>query len=549
MQRPTSTSLGMLLLTTLVLTAGSAPPCYGQACAADDLFLGANHRALGPPGASGNALATADLDGDGDLDAVTVIIGGPATVFLNNGDADPTITTLPDSIHSLAVDLADLNGDAVPDLARALFFGGVEVRHGLGDGSFGAAQVYALGSRTVEVRAVDLNGDTAPDLVATDGGANVLGVFIGTGDGDFLPAVMYPTGQNPSYFAHVDLDLDGWIDIVVPNGLDGSVTVFMNQGDGTLAQESVNIAVGGTPNEVAGGDFNDDGYPDLVVSTGTYEESSPVLLGLGDGTFTVGEPLILPDGARRVMVLDLNGDDRPDLACSTGVPAIVWLFTGEGDGTFASAGTYHSGNQAGIVAADWTGDGIDDLLIAGAGTGLWVARGNGDGTLDATPAASTGGAAVAMADMNGDGILDLVGCGYVHPDAWFVRVTLGLGDGTFAAPTKTAVSPEVNALTCGDVDGNGTMDVVSVGGSPGNIIVLLGTGDGTLALGDTLPTPFNPQDVALADLDEDGQLDLLVAHLNSSTVFLRRGNGDGTFQSHEWVSLGRYNIVVKDLDR
>ncbi|NNF41610.1 MAG: VCBS repeat-containing protein [Phycisphaerales bacterium] len=536
-------------LVTLIAIAGSASPCLGQECVPGEMFPSAGAHL--PPGSFlgqlGQGVDAADLDGDGDVDAVgsvPFLPGRAFNVFINNGTADPTITPVTEGADGAQyVELADLDGDTLVDLVLSLFGGGIEVRAGLGDGTFGPPTVYPLGTRTFDVAAVDMNGDGLPDLVATDDGTDTLGVFMGLGDGTFLPAVTYPTGALPLAFAAVDLDLDGWTDIAVPNWNGNNVSVFMNEGDGTLAP-AVSIPVE-QPGEVVAGDFNGDTIPDLFVSAGT--EASAVLLGVGDGTFTNGPPLIVPSGAGAAIVLDLDGDEHVDIACyqnSTSY-SVVYTYLGNGDATFAFAGSYHTMEaHTSIVAADWTGDEIDDLLIMYAG--LRVAPGNGDGTLDTLPATPTGGAASIVVDMNGDGILDLVGS---DPNGQYVRIALGLGEGTFALPVE-ATSPEsIWHIAHGDLDGDGDVDLVGTNQNlTGRATVFLGNGDGTVSVGTSHATDGTPKTVALADVDEDGILDLLVAHGSVDAVTLGRGNGDGTFQPVTTISAGRHEVVVVDLD-
>ena len=163
----------------------------------------------------------------------------------------------------------------------------------------------------------------------------------------------------------------------------------------------------------AAGDFNGDGKLDLVIIGGNVSiESSGILLGNGDGTFTQGSSL---NTRGFVTVGDFNGDGKLDLAVCNIATNSVTILLGDGDGSFvtASASPIAVGIQPqAIVAGDFNNDGKLDLAVANYGDGtVTLLLGNGDGTF--TPASGSpyavvhGPFAIAAADFNGDGKLDL----------------------------------------------------------------------------------------------------------------------------------------------
>ncbi|MCH8046527.1 MAG: VCBS repeat-containing protein, partial [Planctomycetes bacterium] len=132
---------------------------------------------------------------------------------------------------------------------------------------------------------------------------------------------------------------------------------------------------------------------------------------------------------------------------------------------------------------------------------------------------------VAVADLDGDGALDLVTANAVGDD---VSVLLGLGDGTFAAPVRFAAGDRPGSVAVADLDGDGALDLVTANRYSDDVSVLLGRGDGTFAAPVNFAAGDGPQSVAVADLDGDGALDLVTANRYSDDVSVLVGRGDGT---------------------
>jgi len=350
-----------------------------------------------------------------------------------------------DGNNPYGVALADVNGDGKLDLLAAnecgttCQNGAVGVLLGNGDGTFQPGASFSSGALSPHGIAVaDLNGDGHPDLVvanffADGGGEGILGVLLGKGDGTFEPVVTYDSGGfTATSVAIADVNGDGRPDLVVANDCNtqtckhGVVAVLLGKGDGTF-KKAVKFPAGIDPQSVVVVDVNGDGKPDAVVAafcanSNCASGAVDVLLGNGDGTFQNAIPYS-SGGAytNTVSIADLRGNGKLDLVvgsgCSTGIDCseqtegVVGVLLGNGDGTFQNAVTYDvGGSQAYSVAvADVNGDGIPDIVV-GSYYNLGVLLGNGDGTFQ--PAVTLDvyyvAASVALADLTGNGMTDIV---------------------------------------------------------------------------------------------------------------------------------------------
>jgi hypothetical protein len=341
----------------------------------------------------------------------------------------------------LAVVAADVNGDGKPDLITLAEDGGsVSVRLNLKQGGFGTAQTFVAGGQTAVAMAVgDVSGDGKPDIVLANtdssGGYPSQGVhytgsvyvLLGDGKGGFKgvrdPVSGLPVIQNVFQGPVVSLALahlyDGSeTDIVGVTANGRSVVVARPVGQGSVRANHATGLFGGAqsyylplgdfnpvPCELAVGDVNADGKPDIVV-TEPNSSSVKVLLNNGTGTLGPAQDFAVGGPPTSVALGDVNGDGKLDIVTANS-NGTVSVLSGLGNGLFGPSQSYAIGGPATSVAlGDFNHDGKLDIVTTG-GTEMDLLLNNGSGTFGAYQKVGPAGASVIAADFNGDGYADL----------------------------------------------------------------------------------------------------------------------------------------------
>lgn len=358
--------------------------------------------------------------------------------------------------------------------------------------SFEHAEILAGHELLWNLATGDLDGDGDLDLVAVgiypfDHG--IFSVHKNRGDGSFDASTLYTVGGDPRCVLIEDIDADSDLDIIVSNGLGGTLFVYLNPGSGVFEGPSSEYVF---PEGVglfvyAAGDLDNDGDLDLALSDGYG--SVRVLWNRGDGTFNYGPSYeLLSDGfLYEIVAGDLNGDAFLDLA----VLAIP----------------YDAPNYTVLV---------DDAQVF-----VLTNDGNlGFGNLQGYDAPSWPTVALAAADVDADGDLDLAGVnsGNARPDPNGMWLLLNDGTGHFGAPIVYRCGSQPYDLSFGDVDGDGDLDAIIPDNespripAPHHVSILFNRGDGTFGNPQRERVGFLPISAVFADLNADGHLDVLVAN-------------------------------------
>ncbi|NNM27445.1 MAG: VCBS repeat-containing protein [Phycisphaerales bacterium] len=286
------------------------------------------------------------------------------------------------------------------------------------------------------------------------------------------------------------------------------------------------------PEEMVTGDFDEDGRLDVAIANwGNFVSTAPrvsVLLAEASGRWSAPAHLVTPAPTSGLAAADLDGDEHLDLIvadCGTWwTETTVTVLRGAGDGTFLPAASYDVGAE---------------------------------GPTD-----------VAIADIDGDGILDAVTANH-GSGANSVSILAGNGSGGFGPAIVIPAVESARSLAVADADGDGDLDIAVAGGSvliqQTRIALLRNGGEGTFGSPEMLPTLstsalYRPA-IAFADMDADGRVDIVYSDSGLHTgglsspygVAVFANDGDGAYPVVDIHAIGPYtggytSLEIADLD-
>lgn len=532
-------------------------------------------------------VVAADFNGDGRLDALTCNqTTNDLSYFAGNGDGTLQIgVSIPTGAGTrpFAGISGDFNNDRIADFAfTGLFNTNLHVMLGNGLGGFSAPTIQNIGTTGLSIATGDANNDGLLDLIVGGSNGNVY-IFSGNGAGVFTALSNYGTGGTSVYsIGLADFNADGNIDIATAIGTTANrMTVAYGNGSGTFGNLFFLPSGGTDPNGIAIGDFNRDGFPDVVISNAgstnnatyfTMNAPTTPLIGtvptsaLPGAAVVVGGTGFNPNAANDVFFGAVKTTANAN-ATGTSISTLVPLGASTDEITvrnhannllhtsrlmFRAAVTQAplailpanyvvttlpiGTNTGGVWVSDFNNDNYPDIAIANyvnAGADLISIRlNNGIGGFNTAPNVLAGPSPTLLkgGDLNGDGNADLAVVNFAGNS---IHTYLGNGSGGFDFGTNLTGIATSRGMAIGDVNNDGKLDVFGTGSGLNSVNPFLGV---TKDVYNNLPSftsaGANPEDIEIADFNNDGTADLAVVNLfagGNVSIFL--GVGDGSFNA------------------
>ncbi len=344
---------------------------------------------------------------------------------------------------------------------------------------------YSCGVTPTEISkgvvAADFTGAGFPDVVALSSifppqapSSSNLKTYLSTAAGVYAAPTLTADGNNPLYLASADINGDGLMDVVSASYDDGVLAVFFNDkaSPGTFNTPLLLTSPGAS--QVAIADMNGDGMPDLIsadFNVSLFIQTSP-------GTFAAPIPLY-SGGANWVAVGDLNGDGAPDVALTDAVGVKVLMHTGA-----ASATTYAAPVTVFTPTVNYNVQGVS---------------------------------IIAIADVNGDGLNDLVITDPGPTGGTGPTVNVLLQDssnhGSFLAPVSYPIAAQdlPQSIMLKDLQGSGKLDIV-IGGRQSVTVLLHDPANPGKFLAASIYPAAGANEIAVADINGDGKPDIVVSN-------------------------------------
>jgi hypothetical protein len=490
-------------------------------------------------------VSTADVDGDGDEDVLSASYGDDKVAWYENtaGNGSAwtirTITTAASSAY--AVHAADVDGDGDVDALSASLADDKVAWYENLDGSGSAWRTRTITTAAegaFAVLATDLDGDGDSDVVHPAFFTNAVTWYRNESihaSACFVPTPPISTAADGALAVlGSDVDGDGHTDVVAASINDDAIRWHENAaGNGTAWTTRTITTAASAAYGVADADVDGDGDADVLSASYLDDKIAWYDNTGGNGSaWTTRTITTAADGAVAVAAADVDGDGDTDaLSASFADGQVAWYANTAGNGSAWTPIPIATGLDGAfsVAAADLDGDGDTDALSASFGDNrvIWYENTAGNGTAWAPHSFATvpGAFFVSVADVDGDGDKDVLSAAYGAATAFWHENAAGNGSVWVTHTIGTGLN-EVTSVVAADLDDDGDLDALSAA-SAGNVVVWHENtaGNGSAWVAHTLATAGIPRSAVGADVDGDGDLDALVASQTDDRIAWFEGRG------------------------
>lgn len=508
-----------------------------------------------------------DMDGDGDEDVLFshgnyYTNSGAKWIPFENGSFGTPQTIVDTASGILDATAIDVDGDGDLDVISAWDYADkMALQLNNGSGYFGAPTFFGFNAYAYrDLKYVDYDGDGDEDLMASSASRTIIYENDSSGsftEIDTISSSVYSVGMKFVPIYPADMDLDGDMDFVYAHSSNNNILLAEHTASGFSVSiiSGNNVAV----RDLAINDINGDTLPDICYGSAGYVR---VVENLGNNSY--GSPIQIynaPNSINTIALVDVVGDDVPDIVATTTTRDMIFWCEG-GDSTsfgipyYVSLG-YASGAE--MALGDMDGDGLKDLVFRTSWYGTCMYRYLGNGKFHSarliknpTNSSSFSDFQPNICDWDADGDEDIL---VIRDDdiRWYEN------NGTWLQSIQT-IATQLNGFNhfiTGDVNGDTLLDIIATrdgSGSSGSIGVLIYYGNGSGGYS-TLGYVAFTNDVssrrpALGDIDADGDLDIVVPSTTSNYgLQVIRNLGSGSWASASIVQTeGANGVKLADLN-
>ncbi|CAN5594288.1 hypothetical protein BH10BAC2_BH10BAC2_21220 [soil metagenome] len=395
------------------------------------------------------------------------------------------------------------------------------------DSSFSAKTVFENKGNHVVICDMDIDGKA--DLITAHASANTVSILRNTGDSgniDFAAELNFATKSRPERIAAGDLDGDGKSDLIVVNQDSSSLSVFRNTSTiGNISfAERIDFSTGFRPQNVAVGDINNDGKPDLIVTN--YRNLS-IFKNISQGATIEFAPKtdietnynlsIWHSYPSDITVADLDGDGKLDIIAGN----YLEYFDDDDDYYYVISVFRNIGTNGTISFETQTDYEVRDEVLS-----------------------------IAVGDLNGDNKQDIVSAiygGYGGDDVSIFGNRSTSGKISFLERQDYSVGAYPENAAIGDLDGDSKPDI-AVSNLYGVSLLKNNSSNGIISFADSVQNNavFAPDQVAIGDMDGDGSSDIILPSSYNSTISILRDIPLAAFSLTPKVSYTGNKISLTD---